>query len=95
MEYPMAFREPSYDYRGFAPIDPRTIDPRAAAGHYRDPYYPDYRGHGHEADLREYQPKESYFSDYRPSQSYPANFRSHDSMNQPITNPNYMKHIIY
>jgi hypothetical protein len=46
----------------------------------------------------QYQPKASYFSDYRPSQSYPANYSSSAGSyyeELPVTNPNYMKQVLY
>ncbi|CAM6038583.1 unnamed protein product [Sphagnum compactum] len=46
----------------------------------------------------QYQPKASYFSDYRPSQSYPANYSSSAGSyyeELPVTNPNYMKQVMY
>lgn len=48
-----------------------------------------------EADiLRDYQPKESYFSDYHPSQNYqPGPLATQDMDDFPVTNPNYKKHL--
>ena len=48
-----------------------------------------------EADLRDYEPKDAYYSDYRPSQNYsPGPLSNQDGYEHPpITNPNYVKHI--
>lgn len=110
-EYPVVFHPRSYDYGGFQSLmnprgiytDPRGsydpqgsyggMDPRSSYGGL-DPRS-SYGGGSYYEPESGYQPKDNYYSDYRPSQSYPANFRTHDSNNQPITNPNYMKSIQY
>lgn len=57
------------------------------------PQYSDFRKG--EANLRNYEPKDSYFSDYRPSQNYSPGPLSNQGgyESQPITNPDYVKHI--
>lgn len=89
--------------RGMGAVDPRMpVDPRDDPRDYRtQPGYP--RPHvsqysefrSTEADPRVYQPKDSYFSDYLPSQSYnPGPLATQSLEDQPVTNPNYLKHII-
>lgn len=47
-----------------------------------------------EADPRDHQPKQNYYSDYKPSQNYqPGPLSSQEIDEVPITNPNYKKHI--
>ena len=47
------------------------------------------------SDLRDYEPRDAYYSDYRPSQNYsPGPLSNQDGYGgPPITNPNYVKHI--